>query len=154
MDSVYKIVTSPDIWERISEDGVRKEEFYPVTDALTYWLLCVEGNEIVGVILVHSDNSASVKIHPYLKKQFRKKGREMLVLFYEWFLIHAKENIHKVNACVPECYKSVINFAKKVGFKDEGFNRDSYLKNGILYGQVMLGITKSEIEDFLNGFNK
>jgi RimJ/RimL family protein N-acetyltransferase len=147
MQMVRDILMEPDIWERAAEDGVDKESFYPGTDAFSIWLLCLEENEAIGIILVHTDTSVSVKMHPYLRKKHRQKGRAMMKAFYEWMLESTDTN--KINVTIPECEQKVINFAKKVGFKKEGLNRDSYQKNGQLYGQQNLGITRHEIEEYL-----
>ena len=64
---------------------------------------------------------------------------------------NSQEKIAKINVTIPENQVKVINFAKKVGFKKEGLNRDSYLKDGKLYGQQNLGITRKEIGVYLDG---
>ena len=144
---VKSILIEPDIWERAAEDGIDQETYYPGYDSMTVWLLCVENEEIVGIILLHTDNSVSLKMHPYLRAEHRQKGRIMMEAFYKWVLKNTKTR--KINVSIPEDEKKVINFAKKVGFKKEGFNRDSYLKDGQLYGQQNLGITRNEIEEYL-----
>lgn len=150
MALVKAIITEPEIWERASEDGIDPESFLPGYDSMTTWLLCLEGGNVAGIILVHMENSISLNIHPYLRVQYRQKGKEMMEAFYRWFLEETQDKIMKINVHIPEVYKKVINFAKRVGFKKEGFNRDSYLKNGHIYGQQHLGITRSEIGDWLN----
>lgn len=151
MDQVREIVIQPDIWERISEEGIEPEDFYPVNDNFTGWFLCLEENEPIGIILVHTDNSISIKMHPYLRSKHREKGRIMMKAFYTWFLENTEKKVNKINVSIPIFHKRVINFAKKVGFKKEGVNRDSYRKDGQLYGQQNLGITRNEIEEYLDG---
>jgi hypothetical protein len=80
--------------------------------------------------------------------EFRGKYSELSgKAIFEWCL----ENIefHKLNATIPQKYKNVYHFTKGFGFKDEGFDRDSHLKDGKLMGRYRLGITKQEILDFL-----
>lgn len=150
MELVRNILFEPEIWERAAEDGIDKESFYPGTDNMAIWLLCIEDEQIIGIILLHTDTTVSVKIHPYLLKTHREKGRIMMAAFYKWFLENTEDKINKINTSIPEFYKKVINFAKKVGFRKEGVNRDSYLKDGQLYGQQNLGITRTEIEEYLH----
>lgn len=154
MKLVKSIMTEPEIWERASEDGTDPVSWYPGTDAFTVWLLCLEDGEPIGIILIHTDNSVSLKIHPYLRTEHRTKGRLMMGAFYEWFLNSTQDKVNKINVSIPVNQQKVINFAKKVGFQKEGLNRDSYLKNGKLYGQQNLGITRNEIEGYLNGINR
>jgi RimJ/RimL family protein N-acetyltransferase len=151
MELVRAIMTEPEIWDRASEDGIDQETWYPGTDGFSIWLLCVEDNTPIGVILLHTDNSTTLKMHPYLRKAHRTRGRDMMKEFYEWVLENTEDRINKINVSIPENDKRVINFAKKVGFKKEGLNRDSYMKNGTIYAQQNLGITRSEIEDYING---
>lgn len=143
----------PEIWERAAEDGIKQDEFYPVYDAFSAWFLCIEEDTLIGVILVNNDTSVSIKIHPYLRKQYRQRGREMMRAFYEWALEFADEKINKINVTIPDYQVKVINFAKKVGFKKEGLVRESYLKEGQLYGMQNLGITREEIGEYLDGRN-
>ena len=151
MELVRAIITEKDIWDRAAEDGIDQDTWYPGYDSMTAWLLCIEEDEVVGVILMHTDTSVSIKIHPYLRKEHREKGRIMMKAFYEWILENGQDKIAKVSVIIPENQQKVINFAKKVGFKKEGLNRDSYLKNGQLYGQQNLGITRNEIRGYLDG---
>lgn len=148
MDAVREIITTPEIWERASEDGIDSDTYYPSFDDFHVWLLVKRDNENIGVILVHNDNTTSVKIHPYLFTEYHSLGREMMKKLYEWIL-SLPERINKVLASIPENQRKVYNYVKKMGFKDEGFNRESFVKDGKIYGQWCVGITRKEIEEFL-----
>lgn len=154
MELVRAIMMEKDIWARAAEDCVDKESWFPGYDKMTAWLLCVDDDDIVGVILLHTDTSVSIKMHPYLRSQYREKGRIMMKAFYEWILENGQSNIAKITVTIPINQAKVINFAKKVGFQKEGINRDSYLKDGQLYGQQNLGITRSEIGEYLDGVSE
>ena len=151
MELVRSILVEPDIWERAAEDGIDQDTYYPGYGPMSAWLLCIEDDKPIGLILLHTDTCVSMKMHPYLRVEHRQKGRIMMRAFYKWMLENTDDSINKVNVIIPEYEKKVINFAKKVGFKKEGFCRDSYLKNGQLYGQQNLGITRKEIGEFLDG---
>jgi len=148
MELVRAIMTEPDIWERAAEDGVEMETWYPGYDSMTAWLLCIENESIVGVILMHTDTSVSIKMHPYLRKEHRSKGRDMMRSFYEWFLKNTDSN--KINVTIPINQRKVVNFSLKVGFKKEGICRQSHMKGGELHDIQHLGITRSEIEGYLD----
>jgi len=158
MELVRAIMTEPDIWERCAEDGVEMETWYPGYDSMTAWLLCVEDEDIIGVILMHTDTNVSIKTHPYLRKEHREKGRKMMKAFYEWVLENT--DVMKVNVTIPIDHVTipidqniVVNFAKKVGFQKEGKSRLSYLKEGKLIDLQHLGITRTEIEAYLDGLS-
>lgn len=147
MEVVRQVMLIPEIWDRAAEDGISQEDFYPGFDSLSHWLLCKEEDKIIGIILLHHDNSTTLKLHPYLRREHYSLGREMMKSFYKWFIENT--SIHKLIVSMPENQKKTYNFAKKVGFKDEGFNRESYLKNGEIYGQYNLGITRKEVEQWV-----
>eukprot|EP00918_Siedleckia_nematoides_P002892 GHVU01006637.1.p3 GENE.GHVU01006637.1~~GHVU01006637.1.p3 ORF type:complete len:172 (+),score=16.68 GHVU01006637.1:1099-1614(+) len=150
MELVRAIMTEPDIWERAAEDGVDIETWYPGYDGMTAWMLCIEDESIVGVILLHTDTSVSIKMHPYLRQEHRSKGRDMMKAFYEWFLHDAQSKINKINVTIPINQRKVINFSLKVGFKKEGICRQSHLKGGVLHDIQHLGITRKEVEGYLD----
>lgn len=141
MSRVRLIVTQPDIWERFS-DGEDMENYWPINDSSNQWLIVQDENEI-GVIYLKTETNCAVSFHPYLYKKHRYKAREMMKAFYRW-LLHAPDVIEKINVAIPECFKSVINAAKKTGFTEEGRSRSSYRKDGVMYDRVMLGITRQE----------
>ena len=145
MGLVRMIVTKPDIWERFS-DGVDAETFFPSTTAANQWILVMEETDIIGVIYLHCDTSCSIGFHPYLLSKHRVKGREMMKVFFNWFLENIPESIVKINVVIPDCFKSAVNFAKKVGFKLEGISRESYTQEDKICDRIMLGITRSEVQ--------
>ena len=150
MELVRSILVEPDIWERAAEDGIDQDTWYPGYNSMTAWLLCIEDDDVIGVILLHTDTAVSLKMHPYLRKEHRQKGRVMMASFYKWLLENTElETVNKINTVIPEYQKKVINFAKKVGFHKEGVSRESCRKNGQLYGQQNMGITRKEIEEYL-----
>ena len=83
MELVKSIIFIPEIWNRAAEDGIDKERYEPYCDEMRGWLVCRKGDDITGIILVHYDTSTSLKIHPYLKKEFRFLGRDMMKEFYK-----------------------------------------------------------------------
>lgn len=86
MTLVNYIIKSDDIWERAADEGIKKDDFAPSCNNMCRWLLCKQKDKNIGVILVHVDNSFSIKIHPYLYNKFRFLGREVMNKLYEWFL--------------------------------------------------------------------
>lgn len=148
MSIVKSIITSKEIWEQAAEDGVSKEGYQPYFDSLTAWLLCECEGEQIGLIYIHNDSLCAVSIHPYLKHKHKRKGRAMMKAFFRWF-ISLPDTLCKVNVSIPASRKIVYNFSKKVGFKDEGINRSSFLKGGKVYDQYLLGLTRNEIKGLI-----
>lgn len=145
MGLVKFIAAHHDIWARFS-DGVNLEDYEPENDNRTQWLVIKSDDETAGIIRVYCESTCAIEFHPYMFKPYRKYVREMTTAFFQWFLNNTPESIIKVNIMTPECYQSVINASRKMGFIREGINRDSYRLNNKVYNQIMSGITKAEVK--------
>lgn len=143
MSIVKAFMMQPEIWERAAEDYEEIVDFNPYNDDQAVWLECIDDSEVIGLILVHHDNSTTLRIHPYMTS--KTKGRQMMAEFFQWVLT-LPDQVQKIIVSIPTCHQIVYNFARKVGFIDEGINRLSYTKDGELFDQWNLGITRAEIE--------
>ncbi len=142
---IYNLIHIPELWETITEDGAQDI----VPDVVKeYWVLMVADGVVIGCYNLHKTNQPTWQIHAFMLPEYRKdysaeSGRVVL----KW----AIDNIgmEKIICTVPTRYPNVIAFVKTQGFRKEGCNRQSFSKNGKLYDQVLFGMTKSEIIDFL-----
>lgn len=148
MEDVRNILSHDDIWSRYS-DGVDFDDFTPTNTSREQWLIVMDNGFILGIIYVHCDTSCSLGFHPYLIKKYRSHGREMVKSFFKWFLDAVPESYLKINVVIPECFKSTVNFSRKVGFTQEGVSRDSYKFNNKVYNRIISGITREEVYDVL-----
>lgn len=144
MDLVKEILMIPEIWDRAAEDGADKDSYYPGFDTMCGWLLCKDDEDMIGIIYIHNDNTRSIKMHPYVLPDQRGKGKQMMLSFFNWLITNCPQ-VEKLLITIPFCYKRVYKFAQKIGFIDEGVNRQSYYKKGELYDQWNLGLTRDEI---------
>ena len=69
--------------------------------------------------------------------------------FYELAVQEAPRQYEKLNAEIPFIYPEVYHFTKNFGFQDEGINRLSISKNGLLVDQWRLGITRQEVANLI-----
>jgi len=67
----------------------------------------------------------------------------------QWIIDNTPE-CKKVTAQIPVIYDNVRRFIEQFGFVQEGINRQSYQKAGKILDQWNYGITRPEIEAFLN----
>jgi hypothetical protein len=146
MDKIANIVREPYVWDQVTEGNSNPKDFYPQSNPLSFWMIS-ENEE--GVILVLADNSVTTLIHPYVTKNHKGSGFYMIKAFLEWFLTNSKEDANKVNVKIPTFNKVGKNMALKIGFKEEGIDRQSYQRDGKFYDQYLLGITKNEIKEVL-----
>jgi len=133
------------VFDEISEDGV--DSYLP--DVVNeFWITLIEGDELIGLYRLHQVSAITYQIHamilPEHRKQYAKQSGEIILV---WCLKNLK--FTKLIAEIPKKYENVYRFTKSMGFKDEGVNRSSYLKDGIEWDAHRLGQTKQEIESWL-----
>ncbi len=140
-DYVTVLNTMELLWSDIAEDDA--PPYQP--DLLNEnWVGVFADEEYVGMYRLHQLNSVLWEIHVFMLPDKREHalagGKEMM----KW----AVENLpdaKKIIANIPECFNNVIEFSKKMGFKEQGYNSDSYTKNGIV-GIYQLGMTVEEMK--------
>lgn len=138
------MIEDKEMYERASSDCMDPLRVQESLGSLR-WLECIRDGERIGLSTIKKESSTVLKIHIHIQKQFRGKGTiEMGKLILKW-VIDNTEGFSKINTKVPVIYKDVIRFAHKLGFKDEGIDRLSIMKNGRLVDRQNLGITFGEV---------
>jgi RimJ/RimL family protein N-acetyltransferase len=143
-------ILSDEIFDLISPDDILKESVKDYEFTSKVWFdFILENEEKAGLIAVEKLNPCSIEIHPYLFPEFEKKGfgKKMMNEFFKFFLESASPEVIKINCKIAKCFNSTYKFAKKVGFIDEGVDRESFKKYGSVWDQNCLGITRKEIEE-------
>ena len=139
----------PDIWKTVAEDGQTQESFDPNCKG-DCWLLLETNEDIIGVYNLHPHNSVTLEIHAHVLPEYRKRySMESGDLALRWIVEEGPKQYQKVIAQIPTIYQNVIDFTLAHGFTEEGVNRLSHLKDGELLDQWLLGITRNEINQYL-----
>jgi RimJ/RimL family protein N-acetyltransferase len=152
VEEVDAILRDPELFARIAEDG-QDDDYETPFDGHQCYLMIVKDDEAVGVWNLYPVNTVTLNIHCNLLKKHRGLGVEASVLILEWFLTECPKQYEKLNAEIPVIYPEVYFHTKKFGFVDEGINRQSIKKHGVLVDQWRLGATKGEIKEFLGAVN-
>lgn len=141
---VQSFMTIDEVWNLASDDcGISKDSYMPEFSAERAWLGVYEGIVMIGMIYVHKQTTCAIQMHPYLLSGHKHKIREVTRLFFSWAF--NMQNVHKINVTIPFMYKKLRNCCLKVGFKDEGINRLSYQKGGVLMDQWHMGVTRGDL---------
>lgn len=142
---IWSIMTEPQMWETVAEDGQDPQKYVPEVER-EGWLLVYDEDDIYALYRIHAMNSTTCEIHTQvLPKHRRKRSLDTGVPVLKW--IYENAPMYKKLVCwIPDIYPNVRAFAEHFGFKHEGTNRKSYMKNGELRDQWLLGITRDEIE--------
>jgi len=145
-DLIKSCALRDDIYKTVAEDNINNIKYEP-DFSRTCWLALYDGDVFIGYISFDAKNSVSVEMHIGIFTEFRgKRAYEATKLALIW-LINEFPCYKKVIVFIPVIYKNVKIFAMKIGFKEEGFSRQSYLKGGDLVDQWFMGITQEEISN-------
>lgn len=140
MAIVREILAHPMIFPHIHEDGTTEPA--PQDHELFHWLL-VSDDAPAGVFLVHPRTSLCYEMHTCLLPRIwgagAKEAARLLAnhVFYEI-------NALKLVTNVPANNRRALRFAQANGMQIEGNNRASFMRNGVIEDQIMLGITEKE----------
>lgn len=147
----YEIVNHPSIVEAAFEDG--QPSITPDVVADCWILMQTESGLIAGVYNLAKIRQRAFEVHAYMLPEFRESYSKLSgYRFLEWCVNNVE--FDKINTMIPKTAKHVWHFTKKFGFKDEGFDRKSFLKDGKLVGQYIIGITKEEVLESLGAANE
>ena len=138
------VFSNPQIFATVAEDGQSATDIEPDMNR-NIWLVMKDGSDVVALYQVERLNGITAQIHANVLPQYRKiRSKETGRLALDWVMEHLPD-IHKLIAVVPVIYPNVRDFTCSFGFREEGLNRESYLKNGEIHDQWILGITRPEI---------
>lgn len=141
MEIVRSILSHPAIWPHIHDD--LSNECNPLDAEGLFWLLIEDEEGPAGVFLLHAHNGVCYEVHTcLLPRTWGAKAREATQLCRSWMFENTP--CQKLITNVPEYNLLALRFAKRCGMTPEGVNRKSYLKNGVLMDQTVLGLTKEE----------
>lgn len=111
------------------------------------YLGCFDGDEILGFFWLIRENNIVLDTHINILKEHRHRAVELSKEFFLFMIEHFYGITHKLNCKIPTVYPEVIGHAKKMGFVEEGIDRQSMVKNGRLVDRIILGITMWEIKN-------
>ena len=142
---IREIMTDDKLWAQLSEDHAPdKEQWMP--DMWYPWLVLTRENdymvELYGVAAWIPQTPIVYKFHPaFLSDKWGDKhtvGLTKLAIDWAWKNL----SVQKMVASVPVMYKNTLRLGQRVGFKREGINKKSFLKDGELHDQYYLGLTR------------
>jgi hypothetical protein len=135
-----------EIWDRVSEDGNRKEDYRPQIVKGVLWLgIYAKDNTLIGIFVFNQLTLTIIKFHACIIKKYRQEyAKEAGRLGIIYFSYHLDDRVKKAVLEIPVCYPEVCMYSLRNGFVKEGINRKSVMKKGKLIDQYLLGITKEE----------
>jgi hypothetical protein len=126
-----RVITDPEMWERVSEDGQEREEFNSEDIPEDWIILAVRTpHGTAGVYLIHEAEAGIWQMHANILEPFRSRyaaesGAQVMV----WIDQNLPESAEMAMVIVPVIYPDVMGFVQRYGFRDMGATTPS-MKNG------------------------
>ena len=145
LEFVLKVIDHPDVYNISSDDGIYQitqdnVELFLQND-LVHIIIPTLDEEDMGFFLFIQVNIVTVELHTCILPEYRGiKVVEAAQLVKDYIFNQA--GYRKIVTQVPWYNKSAIFMALRCGFKKEGINKQSFLKDGILFDQYYMGLCK------------
>lgn len=110
------------------------------------YLLATTDVGVLGLSVFNPLNSVTLDYHPNLLPEHRGKNTKEFILRSLGWVVDNAPMYKKVNVKIPCCYPHIERYARNIGFKAEGLDRQSFCKGGKLVDQWLGGMTREEIE--------
>lgn len=141
---IRSIMAHPRVYPWISDDGSPHPDDYESTIHESLYFLLVEIDKPAAIFLYHPHNMITYEVHTcvlpgYYGKQAEEAAKGTLL----WMIMNTSAK--KIITHVPFNNIKAARFAERCGLSHEGVNRASFMKNGVIYDQYVLGITEAEI---------
>ncbi|MGB0945011.1 MAG: hypothetical protein ACPGUE_21595 [Marinomonas sp.] len=127
------------------EDGFNLNKWKLIDDKNIVWLTVKDETGIVAICKIRVLQASMIDIHPYALPNQCNKWKTIVKCLLRW--VYSNKKINKVIAFIGINHKTTYILALKIGFNDEGLIKQSYLKDGKLHDQHVVGLTRKEIGD-------
>ena len=138
---IRETLTHPRIYKWLVDDGCPVREDFKLVKSKHIWYIGVYENETyLGLWMFYPHNSICWEVHTCLLPIAWGKSTEMGKEMVTWLFNNTP--CQRIITNVPTFNKLALILAINVGFKEFGRNVKSFIRNGILYDQIVLGMSK------------
>ncbi len=134
MDIVNEIMSHPEIFPLISDDGTPNEVSLNDSDLIYY----LYGNE--GIVVYSPISSITYETHWCILPEYWGKSTNFIKESIQWMFNNTE--CLKIEGRIPEYNRRAYVHAKKIGFKDQGNSENSIMKHGKIFDMKIVGLEK------------
>lgn len=141
---VRQIMTHPRVYPHITDDGSPEADDYsPIQSDQVWYVLVCEEAVTLGLWMLVPQNSICFEIHTcLLPVAYGGLARRAAELMAAW--IWANTPCRRLVTTVPETNRLALRFAVRAGMQEYGRNPKSFMKDGQLLDQLLLGMSRPE----------
>ena len=142
LDTIDYVLKHPKIRGSIGDDVTSKMDIdYPISENVYY--LAEVSSEVLGMFVFYPQNSVTFEGHfAVLPGLYGKNAIRAGLEAIDW--IFGNTECLKINGVTPHYNPLALRYAQKLGFKKEGVNCKSILKDGKLHDQTFFGLEREE----------
>jgi len=135
------IMLNPKIWAHISDDSTPPlDQFEPVQAEHIWYVIVRDGEEVLGLFMLVRHNAVTWEVHICLLPSAWGRTLQAARGMAAWAF--ANMPCLRIITHVPAYNRLALRFAERAGMTQYGINYRSYLKNGRLWDQFCLGMSK------------
>lgn len=141
-----EVVTDDQLWNAVSEDGsVGKTEYRQLLDMEAMYVLALisgeDNTELHGFVIGRHHTNTVIETHVAIRPEYWGHDDNVRLGQLACTWLRTLEGVEKLVASIPVPDKEVLRYSQRVGFKREGVNKKSFLRNGELLDQYYVGMT-------------
>lgn len=145
IDLIRGVMLHPDILPTIIDDTWNGVAYHPDIANEIYLGVEVDG-KLAGVYRLHWISGVCLQGHAHILPDYRKEySKKSCHAVMKWLVKHVRA-CQKVDCSVPSVYPNVKQFLAACGFTEEGVSRKSFMLDGQLHDQWLMGITREEMQ--------
>lgn len=141
---IREVMTDPAIYPHIADDfSPPRDGFEPFKEDAIWYVKVLDDKELLGIFMFHPDNAICWQVHTCLLPhawgaRAKLAGRGVV----RW--IFANSQCQRIVTVVPAGNRLALKFAGECGMELYGCNPGSFMKDGKLVDQILLGISKAQ----------
>lgn len=142
MSLVRSVLTHPRVYPHITDDSSpAADEFCPHEHPSIVYLHAQDEGGTLGVFMLIPLSMVCYQVHTcMLPRAWGAPARECARLGTRWMFDHGP--CRRIVTNVPEYNRVAERFARACGMAEYGRNLKSFQKDGVLYDEILLGISK------------
>jgi RimJ/RimL family protein N-acetyltransferase len=142
LELVRSIMTHPRVYPHITDDGSpAAAEFQPVNHPAIWYVLARDGDELLGLYMFIPQGAACWEVHTcLLPASWGARAAAAAAGAAAW--LFERTTCRRIVTSVPSYNRLALRYAERAGMQQFGVNPRSFLKDGKLHDQVLLGLSK------------
>lgn len=137
-DASVVLYTLHNLWNEIAEDGAELDKPNVLDE---YYVGVYIDDEYAGMARFYHLGQILIEGHIFLLD--RSMSKECGYEIMKWLADNVEFN--RLVCKIPECFQNVCEYVESLGFAEQGFSDDSFVKNDDICGIFEYGISKSDM---------